>query len=85
MFACNQFWPQISSFLKIYFICNYLCWGFLQLSTCAHKSQKRVLHALELELWIVVSYPVWVLGTTLGPLQKQYVFLSDELCLQPHG
>lgn len=74
MFVCDQFWPQISSFLEICFICNYVCWGFLQLSTHAHRSQKRGLHALEFKLRMVMNYPVWVLGTNLGPLQKQYVF-----------
>lgn len=73
MFVCDQFWPQISSFLEICFICNYVCWEFLQLSTHAHRSQKS-LHALESELRMVMNYPVWVLGTNLGPLQKQYVF-----------
>ena len=47
-----------------------------------HRSQKRVLDALEKELHVVVSCPLWVLGTNLGPLEEQQVLLTAEPSLQ---
>ena len=40
------------------FECMHMCEG-------VHRSQKRVLDLLELELQAVVSCPTWILGTEL--------------------
>lgn len=43
----------------------------------------KVSHLLKLKLKVVVSHPVWVLRTKLGPLKEQEVFLTDEPSFQP--
>jgi hypothetical protein len=44
--------------------------------TC--RGQKRALDPLELELQMVVSCLVWMLGTKLGPLEEQPLLLTPE-------
>lgn len=34
---------------------------------CNHRHQKRASDPVELELQAIVSHPLWVLGTKLGP------------------
>ena len=42
---------------------------------------RRVLDPLELELELVVSYPVWELGTDLCPsVEEQQVLLTVDAC-----
>ena len=42
-----------------------MCVSFVDLCS-GHRSQKKISEPLELELQVVVSHPVWVLGTKLG-------------------
>lgn len=44
----------------------------------AHGSQERILDLLELELEVVVTCLVWVLGTKCGPLEEQQAPLAPE-------
>ena len=44
-----------------------------------YGGQKRVQDPLDLELRMVVNCWIWVLGTKLGPLEEQPVFLTTEL------
>lgn len=44
----------------------------------------RVLDSLELELQVVVSHLIWVLGTKLGPPEEQLALLTAEPSLQCH-
>lgn len=55
---------------------------FLFIHRSGHGGQKRALDSLELELKVVVSGLTWVLGTKLGPLQEQQIFLIIEPSLQ---
>ena len=41
-----------------------------------------MLDPLELEFQVVVSCTVWVLGTRIGSVQRQFIFLKAELSLQ---
>ena len=41
-----------------------------------------MLDALEQELHVVASCPLWALGTNLGPLEEQQVLLTAEPSLQ---
>lgn len=56
--------------MKIYFylgICLCVCVGCVYICECsAHGEQKRTFDPVELELQVVVSHPMWVLGTRLG-------------------
>lgn len=54
--------PLFISLLKIHFIC--IC-GHAHVCTGAQRSQKELLHFLELELQGSVSYMIWALGTEL--------------------
>lgn len=68
---------------------------FVHMSASVHVSQMSQI--LRLELQVVVSYWIWVLGLKiwllvggwelkkkdLAPLQNQYIFLVTELSLQP--
>lgn len=47
----------------------------------AHGGQKRVLGPLDPELQVVVSHQTW--ESNSGSLEKQQMFLTTELCLQP--
>lgn len=50
----------------------------------AHKGQKRLLDSLELELHTEgCKPPCWCWELDLGPLQKQEVFLTVALFIQP--
>jgi hypothetical protein len=51
------------------------------MSVGAHRARKA--WSLEGLLQAVVSTLVWVLGTKLSPLQKQYAFLTPEPPLHP--
>ena len=44
-----------------------------------HEGQKRMFDALELELQMLVSHTMWILGRSSGPLQK--IVLTSELYL----
>lgn len=50
------------------------------MSSGVHRSQKKVLGPLELELRVTVEYAMWVLGTELGSSGNQYA-----LSLGPQG
>ena len=70
-------------FLRTYFILNYvssvyICVGCVHVSVGAFRSQKRVLDPLELELQVLRSYLVWVLGlnSTLWKGRKVSQLLS---------
>lgn len=41
-----------------------------------HRGQKRVLDPLGLELWGIVSQPIWVLESQLKPLEEQQGLLT---------
>lgn len=41
-----------------------------------HRGQRRVSDPLELELWVIVSQPMWVLGSKLKSLEEQQVLLT---------
>lgn len=48
-----------------------------------HRGQKRALDPLELEIEVVASSTMWLLGTELGSSQGQYMlnmYLSSLLC-----
>ena len=65
----------------------YMCVTVNICSTCigAHSDQEKVLDALELELQVVRSTPIWVLGTILGFSEEQEALLTTELCLQTYS
>lgn len=48
------------------------------------QSQKRASDSLDLELLVVVSHQMWVLGTELGPLEEQGGFLTIRPSPQIH-
>lgn len=55
---------------NIYFkFCIYVCVYMIDEYAGAQKGQKRVSSSLELGLQVVVSCPIWVLGTN-GSLQE---------------
>lgn len=58
----------------------YVCGCF-----CQHVClvPKWVLDSLELELQMVVSCLVWMLGTKLGPLEEQPLLLTVQPSVQP--
>lgn len=78
MFVCDQFWPRISSFLEIYFICNYMCWGWVLTDEyrCPQKLEESIASP---EARVMDGTK----GTHLGPLQEQYVLLTAGLCVSP--
>lgn len=43
---------------------------------------EKTSYALELELKVAVSSPLWILGNELSPLEKHQVFITAELPLQ---
>jgi hypothetical protein len=70
-------WIILKIFKTLYYEC--VCEG----AKGGYKSKKGLSYPLELELELVVSLLVWVLGTKLGPLQEQQMFLTTEQPLQP--
>lgn len=55
-----------------------LC-GCVHKSTGAHRGQKRGLESLEL---VVVSCPMWLMGTELGPSAKA-VYMRHHQAISP--
>lgn len=52
--------------------------GYVLVSAVTQSSQKGAEDLLELELWVVVSFPPWVLGTKASPLQEQLSIRSMQ-------
>lgn len=50
--------------------------------TVAVEDQKRVSGFLELELHVVVNQSMWMLETSLGPLEEQFVFFAAKPCFR---
>lgn len=48
-----------------------------------HRGQQGASYALELELPVVVSHSMWVLGLKPGPLHEEQALFTTELSLQP--
>lgn len=48
-----------------------------------HGGQKRVLNCLGLELWVVVSCPVWGREPNSGPLGKQWLLFFSHRTISP--
>lgn len=62
-----------------FFACMYIC------ASCACSvlgGQKRVSDLLEMELQVIRSYLVWVLGTKPGYVEEQKMFLTAEPTLK---
>lgn len=67
--------------LDIFKLCVYFMW------VCAHgcsawRDQKRALELLQLELTVVMSHWMWVLGANLNSSVIMYIFLTTESSLQ---
>ena len=54
-----------------------LCMGLCSGMQCLQRT-KMYISPLELEFQVIVSCPLWVLGTELHLLKEQKVFLSTE-------
>lgn len=62
--SANGLHPQLL-FTFIYFMCRSV--------SLRRSDEDAEPNALELELRVVVSHPIWVLELNLGPLQVQHV------------
>ena len=47
------------------------------------RGQKRALDTWDLELWVFVNHPEWVLGIKLGYLQEYQALIITEPSLKP--
>lgn len=56
--------PNKNQFLIFIFCLMCMCVGVWHICECPRKAQQHVF--LELQLRVVLSYPIWVLGTELG-------------------
>lgn len=74
----QRVWRVRSNVYVFMFVC-----GYVHVNPGAFSNYNRVLYPLELELKRVLNHGVWVLGTTLGSFQEQYVLLTTEPYLQP--
>lgn len=66
--------------VQVFYLHVCMCTGCIP---GAHEDHKRTLDLLELELWMVAEPPRGCLGSNVGPLQWQQVFLTTKPSLQP--
>lgn len=77
--------PLSISFLSLSFVCLSFC---ICMSMCRYvyvcvSWRPEALDSWELELKVVVSFLIWMLGTAPGPLEEQEMILTPEASLQP--
>lgn len=61
-------------------ICLYISvwvWVYAQMCTDC-KDQKRAVDALEMELQVVESYKMWILGAETGPLLEKLTLATAK-------